>query len=88
MTVERITVEFVKTEVGEFMEEMMEEDEDLPEFDREAITQATVDEINIDIKDKAQSYVPECVWDVLVEDDLVPEDLHDKWIKWYEARHA
>jgi hypothetical protein len=88
MTVERITIEFVQIEVGEFVEELADEDDDAPEFDKEKITQELVNEINEEIKDQPQSYVPECVWNVLAEEDIVPEGLCDRWIKWYEDRHA
>lgn len=93
MTVETVKIEMVQEELGDFFKEATADDEDLEEFDaekKELITQEIIDEINLDIGASTESYVPMLIWEVCAEEGIVPDDdgLRDKWVKWYEEKHA
>lgn len=94
MTVERVTVQQVQEELKEFFEEMLDQGFDVVEFDINKVTQALVNEMNGEIVGfdpsigSASSYVPQTVWQVMADDDLVDEELEDEFITWYEAKHA
>jgi len=94
MTTERVTVGFVIEQLTEYYEQLIEDDPEAVEFDPVIITQDLINEMNGEIDGfdvsvgSASSYVPQTIWTVLAEEELVDEDKEEHFIKWFEENNS
>lgn len=98
MLPERVTLEFVHDLLTEYFEYRIAEDPEAVEFNPNDVDQQLIHEMNADIEGtnpndqkrqgSATSYVPRSIWQALVDEDIVDEDLEDDFIAWFEKKFA
>lgn len=91
MTKETLTAEQVVENINEFIKVWNEErDDEVDEVQPPKVTYELIKEMNADITGSQQSNVPEVIWDVLADEEVVPDDeeMQGRFVEWYEEKHS
>lgn len=95
MTPERVTVDFVRVQLKEFYAHKRHEGAEIEDISDDIIVQSLIVDMNKEIdggshesKESATSYVPQVMWQVLADEDIVDEDDEDDFIEWFEAHNS
>jgi len=76
-----LRVELVQQYIKDFNETLIEEEEEFV-FKPESITQQLVEEMNVEVEATPDHDIPEVIWNVLADEDIVPEDYYDKFMTY------
>lgn len=91
MTKDTVTRDIVVEVVNEFITFWNEEqDDEVGSISIEDVTQDYINEINANIRASQESNVPELIWEVLAEENVVPDDEEAavRFVTWYEEHHT
>lgn len=91
MTKDTVTRDIVAEVVNEFIAFWNDEqDDEVGVITIEEVTQDYVNEINTNIRASQESSVPELIWEVLSEEDIVPgeDGMGERFVTWYEEHHT
>lgn len=84
MQPDRLDVGKVQALVKEFWETKMSDDDDLEPFEESRVTQAIVDEMNVEMKAQGQEVnVSQVIWEILVDDD--DDYFKEEWASEFES---
>jgi hypothetical protein len=91
MTKETLTVDQVQENINEFILFWNEErDEEVDAVAVGTITHEMIKEMNADITASQESNVPEIMFEILVDEDIVPDEdeMKARFVEWYMEKHS
>lgn len=81
MQPDRLRIELVQTYVSDFNASLVDSEEEF-DFDKDLIDQALIDSLNAEMKETPDHDLPDIIWTALSEEDIVPEEFHDRFVKF------